>query len=167
MTHYKMKLMVTLSLAFLVLSCSAQKEQIFRIDQKAFNDQAKEYLDSGMSKGLKTVVLLKEDSYNKFYYFIFKSYTKDYPAWLNDYLQDSNKYLEIGDFKIPLFTSLDYALLYNKEISNLPKKGVVQVRGYTYLDGTILGSSDRFIIVLENDQGRFGKIVPKDDLLEP
>lgn len=160
------RLLITFGIALIVLSCSAQKEQVFNIDQKKFNSQAEDFLKECEANNKKVVVLFEENEYNQLYYFTFKSYD-EYPDWLMDYLKNSNKYLRVDAFKVPLLTSLDYTLYYNKEVSNLPKKGVVVSRGYTYLDGSILGKSNRFIIVLKNDHGRFGKIVPKEDLLEP
>lgn len=137
--------------------CSAQKEQVFTVDQKEFNRQASEHLAECYGRGDSAVVLFDNGCCNGLYYFIFISYS-DSPSWLEDYFKSSNSFLQVGDYRVPLLTQLDYSLYYNQGLSDS--------LGYYHLDGTTLGSSNRFILVMENKKGKFGRVVPKEDLLE-
>lgn len=149
-----------LTLLFWILApifCNAQKEQVFTVDQKEFNRQASGYLEELYGKGDSAVVLFDNGCCNGLFYFIFKSYSNS-PSWVGDYFKGSNSFLQVGDFKVPLLTQLDYSLYYNQ--------GLSESLGYYHLDGTTLGSSNRFILVVENKKGKFGRVVPKEELLE-
>jgi hypothetical protein len=145
-----------LSMSFSMF-CYGQKESVMKVGQQDFISQAKEYLDTCYSNGDSVIVLFDNGCCNGYYYFIFKP-IKSCPGWVGDYVKESNKFLEVGDSKVPLITQMDYTFYYNQELSDS--------LGYYLLDGTILGGSDRFILVMTNDRGRFGRLVSKEELIE-
>ena len=132
---------------------SQETKQVFNFEHKEFNKLALEYLDS--LDGFDSTIVLFKSGCNGLFYFLFKGYNS-YPDHLRSYLDSNNKRLLVKNHSIPLITDSDYNLYFNQGFIN---------NFFGYLDGTVLGKSNRFIIVMENDRGTFGRIVPKEELL--
>ncbi len=135
---------------------SCQKKQIFSFEHKEFNNATLEYLKTNNNNGEKTIVMFRNSCYDGPYYFIFKKF-KEYPKHLKKYLDENNKFLKVSDYSIPLITDADYELYSNQGF-------VDGISGYA--DGSTWGRSNRLMIVMENDRGKFGRIIPKEELLD-
>lgn len=148
---------------FLALVClpflgSCQKKQVFSIEKDDFNKQVLSNLETnGDVERNKILVLFKQSCNGGPFYFIFKYYSGSFPDHLEPYLTSNNKVLKVEDVMIPLITESDYQLYLNQGFGS-------DIVGY--VDGTMLGKSNRFIIVLENNKGKFGRIIPQEELLD-
>lgn len=151
-----MKRVYLVLLIYLPLMSSCQKKQIFSFDHIEFNTMTLNYLDSNYNAKDKFLVMYKNSCYGGPYYFVFKKF-KEYPIHLIEYLNTNNKYLKVDNYVIPLITDSDFELYSNQGFKN-------DFGGYP--DGSLLGSNNRFIVIMENEKGKFGRIIPKEELIE-
>lgn len=161
-----MKTIFTYLFLLQTVSCLSQDKLDYHVNQFQFNKLASDFLNQSMGKSDSLfVVLIRNNLKEKVVHFIFKSYDK-YPHWLADYVSKTNRNLNIEGISVPILTDIDYMLAYNEEYTRLPKDGIVLHRGYTFLDGTTLGRTNRLVITLKNRQGLFGEVIPSESFTE-